>query len=305
MIRRIRVEVNLIATTPTRETGVWRWAGGVIRLLRPLNLLILLVGVGTGALLAAEERTVASVLGVDVILAALSAMFVGGAANSMNDYFDLEIDRINRPDRPLPSAIVSPGAARIIWIAGSVIGVVLGFWLSLPHVALATGSVALLYLYNLYWKRTVLIGNVVVAFMTALALVYGAWAVGKSGPVLAGATFAFLTTLAREIIKDVEDEKGDAAAAARTVAVVWGARRATTLAAGVLAATILLTPVPYLLLDYGDSYLLAVILADAALLYAIWCLLRPDRTRYVSRASGSVKWAMVLGIIALAVATAV
>lgn len=247
----------------------------------------------------------ASVPAMDVALAALSAVLVGGAANSMNDYFDLEIDRVNRPDRPLPSALVSPGAARIIWIIGSVVGIGVGFWLSLPHVVLATCAVVLLYLYNMYWKRTVLVGNVVVAIMTALALVYGAWAVGRTGPVLAGAAFAFLTTLAREIIKDVEDVKGDAAAEAGTVAVVLGVRRAATFAAGILGVTVLLTPGPYLLLDYGDSYLLTVILADAALLYAMWCLQRPDRARYVGRASGAVKWAMVLGIIALTVATVV
>ncbi|HET6567588.1 MAG TPA: UbiA family prenyltransferase [Rhodothermales bacterium] len=264
-----------------------------------MNLLLLLVAVVVGGLLA----TGTMVLRTDAVsrlgLAALSAALIGGAANSINDYFDLEIDRINRPNRPLPAAQISPSAAKVMWAAGSAAGLALSLLLSLRHVVLATVAVVLLYLYNVYWKRRVLTGNLAVAFMTALALVYGAWAVGDAGPALVGAAFAFLTTLAREVIKDIEDVRGDSVAAARTVAVVWGPRRAARIASGVLALTVLLTPLPYLLLEYGGLYLLVVLASDVLMLYAIWCMQRPAREQWVRRASAAVKGAMAFGIAAL------
>lgn len=288
----------MIAATSPREPEWRQRLGGLVRLVRPLNLLILAVAVGVGGLLAGGS-TLHSESVTRLLMAALSAALIGGAANSINDYFDLDIDRLNRPNRPLPSARISPAIAKLVWVAGSGAGIALSLLLSLRHVVLATAVVVLLYVYAAYWKRQVLVGNVVIAFLTALALIYGAWAVGGAGPVLVAAVFAFLTTLVREVVKDIEDVRGDAEADARTVAVVWGPRRAATLASGVLALTVLLTPLPYLLLEYGGLYLFVVLGADVLMLYAAWCLRRPQEARLAGRASTAMKGAMVFGIAAL------
>ena len=93
-----------------------------------------------------------------------------------------------------------------------------GFWAG--STFLLGFAAVLLFVYSRFWKRALLVGNLVVAALIAAVLLYGGWAVGAPEAAGVGAFFAFLTTLAREIVKDVEDVPGDAAADARTLAVV-------------------------------------------------------------------------------------
>lgn len=273
---------------------------GIVRLVRPLNMLLFWAGVVLGGLLTAGLDAFEGARGARLLLAALSASLIGGAANSLNDYFDLEIDRVNRPRRPLPAGVVSPREAWWVWAIGSGVGVCLSVALSAAHLGIAALSVLLCYLYSARLKGVPFAGNLVIAFVTPLALIiYGGWAVGPPAAALAGAAFAFATTLVREIVKDVEDAGGDALGGMRTFPLVAGPRAALRLAALLLVLTIAATPVPFLYLGYGDIYLLVVLFADVLLLYALWCLSGPEKA---GRASAALKAAMFVGILALALA---
>ncbi|NNF57195.1 MAG: UbiA family prenyltransferase, partial [Rhodothermaceae bacterium] len=197
---------------------------GLVRLLRPLNMLLFFAGVALGAVLAAGEAAFAAPNGTRVAGAMLSAALIGGAANAINDVYDLAIDRINRPTRPLPAELITPQAARRLWAVLTSMGMVLGFVVSPLHGGIALGAAGLLWLYSARLKRTPGWGNVVVAAILFLAIGYGGLATQPAalGIVLIGATFAFLTTLAREGAKDIEDAAGDAAGGARTLPLVWG-----------------------------------------------------------------------------------
>lgn len=272
---------------------------GVIELLRPLNLVLSAAGVVLGGVLSAGGAWEGDD-GRRLLVAAASAVLIGGAANALNDVFDLDIDRINRPGRPLPSGRVRPGVAKGLWAAGSVAGVALSARLSAAHVALALFAALALYAYSAWFKRRGLAGNGLVAFVLGLTLVYGGWAVGSPAPALVGAAFAFLTTLAREIVKDIEDVRGDAHLGARTLPLVRGPGVAARVAALVVALTVALTPVPFVLLGYSGLYLGLVLLAAAPLLYALRLLADPDPETSAGRASAALKWSMALGILALA-----
>ena len=292
---------------PTRRTALLlRRLGGIVRLLRPANVVMFLAGVVLGGWLVAGPDAFSGAAGGRLLLAAVSAALIGSGANALNDVFDLEIDRINRPRRPLPSGAVTPEAARAVWGVATAGGVALGGLLSGWHLGLAVVTAGLLYLYDARLKGTVGWGNGVVALAVALAVVYGGWAVGAprevSGAALVGAAFAFLTTLAREVVKDVEDAPGDAALGVRTLATVYGSRRATTVALGVLGVTLFLTPFPYLMLGYGGLYLFAICLADVLLLRAAYVLRLPNLEAMAGRASALLKVAMVVGMGALALA---
>jgi len=230
----------------------------------------------------------------------LSAALIGGGASSLNDALDLEVDRLNRPERPLPAGLLSAGTARLLWGIGSGAGVMLAFSLSSMHVALALGALGLMVVYNVYLKRTMLVGNLVVALVTGLALVYGGWGLGRMAPVFVGAGFAFLTTLAHEIVKDLEDRAGDAAAGARTLPLVYHPRVAVCAVVGVLVVTLLLTPMPFLLLDYRGLFLLLLLVSDALLLQVLWILLGPGPEEHAGRVSRLLKAVMIAGMIALA-----
>lgn len=272
------------------------WA--MVRLLRPLNVVMIGLGVVLGGVLAGGTTALFSEASNSLVRLAVSAMLIGAAANAFNDVFDLRIDLRNRPDRPLPSGLVSVRVAKGIGVGGSLLGVALAATVSLGHLALALGVVGLLMVYNAMVKRVALVGNLLVALVLGLTLVYGGWGMGPLGPVLVGAAFAFLTTLSREIIKDVEDVEGDAAAGARTLPVIYGLEVSLRLVLGVIILTLLLTPLPYFLLDFTGVYLLSVLLTDALLLRACWLLLPAPSEAH--RISNVLKGAMLFGMVALA-----
>lgn len=294
-----------VASLRMRRVAFWSGRlSALFGLLRPVNCVLFIAGVLVGGVLVAEVGVVRAEAGGRLLLAALSAVFLGGAANAINDVFDLEIDRINRPGRPLPSGRATIGAAKGLWVGGTAGSLLLSVFLSPLHVAIAAFSAVALFAYSAYFKRIALAGNVLVALVVALALVYGGAAVGDPGPTFAGAAFAFLTTLAREVIKDIEDMAGDAAAGARTLPLVWSRSAAAGVAAAVVAATILLTPAPFLWLGYSTLYLPVVFVADALMLRVLW-LLCDDRSDVAVRRAGKLmKWVMVAGMAALACAGA-
>ena len=291
---------------PSQTAFAPDWSGRVasawslVALLRPFNLLVSAAGVLLGGFLVAGEAALGGELGRRLLVAAVSAMLIGGAANALNDLFDLAIDQINRPGRPLPSGRVRPGWAKGIWAVGSAVGVGLSVTLSAAHVAIALFSVGALYAYNAWLKRRGLMGNVLVALILGLALVYGGWAVGSPAPALVGAAFAFLTTLAREIVKDIEDAEGDAQASAQTLPLVYGLQTASNAAALVVALTLALVPLPFLVLGYSGLYLGGVLLASLLLLRALGLLLTREPHEAASAASAALKGCMVLGLLALA-----
>lgn len=281
-----------------------RRLAGFVRLVRPLNVAMFFAGVALGGLLAAGADAFAAP--GRLALAMLSAACIGAGANAVNDAFDLEIDRVNRPQRPIPSGAVTVGEARAVWAALSVLGIAAGAALSLVHAAIAAASVALLYGYSARLKGTPLVGNVAVALVLALALVYGGLAVAPGiGPVLLlGAAFAAASTLAREIAKDIEDAEGDAHGGARTLPLVAGPRVAVGGALTAVALTLAAFPLALAAGLGGDFFALAVP-AGALLLAAAWCLLgaTPETLAHrAGRASTLLKAAMLAGIAALAAA---
>lgn len=279
----------------------------MLSLLRPLNFVLFLVGVALGGLLAAGAP-----LGeIDLLrlgLAMVSGALVGGGANVQNDAYDLAIDRHNRPDRALASGRVSVRAAWQVWAALSLAGIVLGLAVSATHAAIALASVGLLWAYNARLKRVPLLGNVAVAVVIGMALLYGGLATGAPvGPALwAGVAFAALTTLAREVAKDVEDAPGDRAEGAQTLPVVWSLRGASGVALALVGLCVVLLPAP-LLAGLGRPYLLFVLPAAGALLRAGWHLGigavasgEAEPRRRARLGSRWLKVAMVAGVVALA-----
>ncbi len=285
----------------TWNSPVWvRRLWALVRLLRPVNVVMIMIGVALGGVLSGGLGALQASSGAQLLQAALSAALIAAAANSLNDALDLEIDRVNRPDRPLPSGLVAVGTAKLLWGLGTGAGIMLAVMLSLMHVTLALAAVGLMVIYNAFLKRTVLMGNVVVASVIGLTLVYGGWVVGTPGPALLGAGFAFLTTLAREMIKDVEDVAGDAVVGARTLPLVYGAGAALRATIAVLFLTLLLTPLPFLLFDYRGLFLLLMLATDALLLHTLWIFLGPQPEERAGRASQLLKAVMFTGMTALA-----
>ncbi|MEL6610872.1 MAG: geranylgeranylglycerol-phosphate geranylgeranyltransferase [Bacteroidota bacterium] len=275
---------------------------GIVQLLRPLNFVLFLAGVALGGVLGAGAEAFEGASGRALVWAMASAACLGGAANAINDVYDLAIDRVNRPGRPLPSGAVSVRSATAVALTLAVLSVVLAAGVSRTHVLLAASTGGLLWLYSASLKRLPVVGNLAVSMVLGLALVYGGLAVGLSDAVLVGAAFAFLTTWAREGAKDLEDVVGDAADGAQTLPLVTSPRTAAWVCLAVLAATLAVLPVPAFIPALGLPFLAFGLPAAGLLLAAAWHLLAPDPTTTAGQASALLKAAMVAGVVALALA---
>ena len=268
-----------------------------LRLLRPLNVVTTAAGVVLGGGLAGGAPALASGA---LWTAALAAALVAGGANALNDALDVDIDRVNRPARPVPSGAVSVRAAEGVWMGTTAAGVALGVAVSPWHGASALAVAAVLAVYARYLKRTPLVGNVVVAAAVAFTLVYGARVGSGARAVLVAAAFAFAVNVAREIAKSIEDAPGDAHVGARTLPLAWGARPSAALAALVTAGTLAALPLPYLAAGASGLYLLGALPAAAGLATALARLAPPVTTARAGQASAALKAALLFGLAALA-----
>ena len=231
---------------------------------RPLNGLITALSVGVGLWTANAPPTWGPGL-----IAALSAALINGAGNAFNDLIDIDIDRINRPDRPLPSGRISPFVAGVQTLALTLAGCLLGFWLSPWHGSIALGVALLLSLYSIFLKNSLLWGNILVAFVGALAFPYGALAAGDLGRSWIPALFALLFHIGREIVKDIEDVAGDRLRGDHTLPLRWGRNRAGWIAAAVYLLLLAIAWIPFFAGLYGAAYALALAPVNGLVIYVL------------------------------------
>jgi len=124
-------------------------------------------------------------------------------------------------------------------------------------------------LYSRFLKRTILLGNLMVATLAAICFPFGSLSAGSVGRAWIPAGFAFLFHFGREIVKDMEDVVGDRSVGARTIALTFGSRPATGIVSVVYALLVFSTYVPYYIGVYGWEYLLVVGFVDLLVLGVI------------------------------------
>jgi geranylgeranylglycerol-phosphate geranylgeranyltransferase len=203
--------------------------------------------------------------------AAVATVLATGGGNAINDYFDREIDAINQPDRPIPRGAVTPRTA--LGFSAALFAVAVGLTLLLPVAAIAIAVVNLLALiaYTEVFKGLPGLGNALVAYLTGSTFLYGGAAVGGDlTTVLILFVLAAAATMAREVVKDVEDIEGDREEGLNTLPIAVGERNALAVAAAFVAFAALVSPVPYLLGTFGTAYLVGLVPAVAGLVVGIY-----------------------------------
>jgi 4-hydroxybenzoate polyprenyltransferase len=267
--------------------------GGGLRLVRITNLLIAAAGVLAGGWIALGAVRLPKLL----CFAALSGLALGAAGNAWNDICDTAADRLNRApaQRPLTAGGIRRGTADLIVFLGSLVGLAAAALVSGRQVMAATIALAVMLAYSPRLKPLPAVGNIAVALIAGLPPFYGALAVGVPAAGVVPWVLAAWLHLAREIVKDVEDETGDRAIGRRTLPIVVGRRPAQVVAAGV---ALLFVPASLLLprlAGYGGAYFLIALPAQmAVLIAATWLILGR-----VERVSLLIKGSMVVGLVAL------
>jgi len=268
---------------------------GFILLTRPPNLLIALLSIFVGGFVTGTVQPL-----VKLLTACVSGVFIMAGANSINDFFDRDIDKINKPGRPLPAGLISPVQAHTYAVALFAAGIFLGYWIHWTGFAIAVMSSIFLYLYSAVLKRTVLLGNITVGLISGLAFVYGGLAVNRLGSALIVGIFAMFYHTGREIIKDIEDMKGDESEDARTLPVQYGIRAAMFWATGILIVLIGLTLIPYYLRIFNIYYLIAVIVGvDLFLIFVIIAMWKRPEPAFLGKLAVFMKVDMLMGLLAV------
>ena len=211
------------------------------------------------------------------LLAWCMVFLITAAGNVINDYYDADIDAVNRPDRPIPSGAISTDAALRYALAlfglGNIIGIIsLLYGMILPLIIVLWNSVLLWY-YAKCLKTTPGLGNIAVAYLSASIFLFGAaftepellgYTLTSALPI-AGATFGVM--LAREIIKDAEDVIGDQEAGAQTLPILYCVPLSVKIAAACAIFGIVCSVLLYF--RWGILYLAGIIIVDIILLFAI------------------------------------
>ena len=268
---------------------------GYLQLSRPLNVVIGFFSIFIGAFITGNFSPGFYILG-----ACLSGAMITAAANAINDYFDIDIDRINKPSRPLPSGKVTPAQAYWFSLLLFILGIFLAGLINRYTLSIALIASLLLYLYSYRLKRTVLWGNLTVSLVSGLAFVYGGAAVKRLSLALIPATFAFLYHFGRELLKDMEDMHGDRLQAANTFPIHFGIRATQALITCIFLLLIFATLLPYIWGIFGLTYLLLVIAGvDVILLYVIISQWQDASPKNLHRLSNWLKLGMLVGLVAI------
>ena len=291
----------------------------LVKMSRPVNIVIAMVTLVIGYyLLSALPTTAGGIEWISLVLQALGFAFAIAFANIQNDIWDLDSDRLNRPERPLVSGKVSVAAARRAWIILLVLTVAAGLADSLMTKTNFTACIffvllsALLVAYNKWLKHIPLLKNMTVAFLCATPLILCLFyptglkasiestlgISNKIGLLYPAMLFAFLLTTAREIYKDLEDETGDLKAGIMTFPLIAGAPTARRLAGLICLFTWAILPLP---VAQGYYPMLFLIITGIAFTPAVIAILVFANKRNYRNAQKLVKIAMFAGLIALVV----
>ena len=273
---------------------------GLYKISRPLSTLTGVLAVILGGYVAGTGTW------DKIALAALATLLVSAAANAWNDYRDIDIDRINQPQRPLPSGMVSPRAVLIFSVVLAVLSVILAALISPTALLIAVASNVLLYIYSVWLKSTVLLGNATVALISAMSPVFGGVAAGNVRPSLWLGAIIFVGILGREVLKTLADYDGDQAHHVRTISTAIGPRAARTIFFFLLGATAIIMLAPYLVGHYHAVY--AWIVALGVFPVAIYVIIRVTRERtgpQLERLSQLLKYDFLIWFIAVLLGAAV
>lgn len=209
---------------------------------------------------------------VNVLLAGVVTILITAAGNAWNDYLDVEIDRINQPQRVLPSGMISRRGAWMFSVGLTLLALIVAAFINWPSFLIALGATIILYIYSWKLKSTVLMGNATVAAVSALSAVFGGIAAGNVRPTFWLAIIIATAILGREVLKTLADYEGDLRQQCRTIATAWGQRRARVVFYLLAAVTTWVMMVPYLFRVYKPVY--AYVVALGVYPVIIYILLR-------------------------------
>ncbi len=247
----------------------------LLRLIRPINCVMGMIGVILGAMVGVGLDAFSSRYLFEIIVGCVIVFFFMAAGNMMNDYFDREVDKVNHPNRPIPSGRFQAQDVLISAVLIYILLIILGILVNLAMFVILIIALILMLGYEISLKQRGFVGNFTISILVGLLFMFGAAAVLKFDVVIFLSLLAFLATLTREIVKDIEDIEGDIDRV--TLPKKIGINNASIVASIVLLIAIFLSPIPgypellpfFEIPKLGENYNYLIIMADALFIFSI------------------------------------
>jgi geranylgeranylglycerol-phosphate geranylgeranyltransferase len=235
------------------------------RLFRPELSLSAGICVTTGQILASGRLPQAKI----GILGFLCAFCLSSTALIINDYFDVEVDQINAPNRPLPSGVVTRTEVMVLAIVTLLVGLSAAFALGLDALIVSIIFGLIGFLYNWRFKQTGILGNLMVSSSVAVTFILGGITVHApwSAIVWIFSGMAFFIDLGEEIAGDAMDIEGDKKRGSHSIAIEKGKRFALTVSVALWGLVILLGFIPVVLGLLGINYLIMIMAVDVLIVF--------------------------------------
>lgn len=301
--------------------------GSLLKLVRYPNLLfIVLTQLGLHYLVILpilhDAQVVSTLSHLDVALLVLSTVLIAAGGYIINDYFDVQIDRVNKPDRVFIDRSIKRRVAILLHQIFSGVAVLIGVYLAwkahnLKLAAIQPIVVGFLWFYSTGYKKQPLTGNVVVSFLTGLVVLivgiyqsdlfynpeaaYAAYAVFIR--LFFYFVFAFVVSLMREIVKDMEDVEGDERFGCRTLPILIGINKTKWVVYALAALTFLLVLYIEVSRYHARDFLTIIYLLQTLqvpLGVVVWQLVVADSPKHFRRVSTLIKLLMLMGIFSMA-----
>lgn len=276
-------------------------------ILRPLNCVMGSLTVLIGILNTRVGIEPFSLI-ITILLGLFTYFFIAGSGNVINDYYDIEIDKINRPDRPIPRGSITLKQAMIWWIISAIIGIVIAilhgllFNIGYLNIFIALFMVFIGWLYAAWGKKSGFIGNIIVSVSFSIGLVYGAILNNSNVPYYI--YFFFLTSffllLSREIIKGCEDIEGDKNEGVKTLAIRIGTEKSTKISMVIGIFAIVFFILPYFTnINNPIFFLISMVFGLGVVSYAVIIMMKRNLEREdFKKVSLILKLGAYLGLIA-------
>jgi len=272
---------------------------GLLSMMRLPNCVMIGFAVVVGEFISSEVVTARA-----AFYGFLAGFLLLAASMILNDYFDREIDAINEPDRPLPSASVKSSEALSFALILASLGLLSASTTGAATLLIAIFSLVIMISYNARVKKTGLLGNVFVSLNVAIPFIYGGFAVARPTWTLAiFSLLAFLSSVGREIVKGITDVPGDTARGVKSVAATMGNSTAAKYGATFFFCAVALSVVPLLLGLVSFYYVPLVAICDVGFLLTTYSIMSDPSPRSAKRNKKYVLVWMTFGLLAFLMGT--
>ena len=241
----------------------------LLSLIRPINSFMIGLAVVVGIAIGSPDMLFSRL----TIYGFITGFSISSYSMIINDIYDIEIDKVNQPERPLAKQIISINSALSLSLILLLIGLTSSLLISYYNIIITAIFSFLSWFYNIWGKKQGIIGNSIVASSMSIPFIFGGIITGNiSLLVWSISLIAFLSGMGREIIKTIADVEGDKIKGIKSVSIQFGSRNAMLIACGFIIISILISFIPVYLNLIQIYYIPLLILTDLILLYSIFVL---------------------------------